>query len=51
MGWIPTAGAAIFLVTVVARGQLGNWHGLGERLGFVGFIAWIAYAASILLHP
>jgi Protein of unknown function (DUF998) len=51
MGWIPTAGAAIFLITIVTRDTLGTFHGLGERLGFAAFIAWLAYAATILLHP
>lgn len=51
MGWIPTAGAAIFLITVITRGWLGSLQGLGERLGFAGFIAWLAYAATIALHP
>jgi hypothetical protein len=50
-GWLPTAAAAVFLVTIAARGALGHLHGLGERIGFAGFLVWIGYAASIMLHP
>ncbi|MEU4232981.1 DUF998 domain-containing protein [Nonomuraea sp. NPDC026600] len=55
MSWTPTAGLAIFLVTIVARGPLHRLtgrvsvHGIGERLGFAACLAWLGYAAISLV--
>jgi hypothetical protein len=53
--WAPTAGLAVFLFTVVARGPLHRLtgrvsvHGIGERVGFVAFIAWLGHAVVSLI--
>ncbi|MGI8332216.1 DUF998 domain-containing protein [Actinomadura scrupuli] len=55
IGWLPAFGAAVFAVTVVARGPIERFsgrvslHGIGERFGLGGFIIWIAYATLTLL--
>jgi hypothetical protein len=52
MSWLPTAGFVLLLITIVARRQLAiisgfvSLHGLGERVGFAAFVAWLTYWAA-----
>jgi hypothetical protein len=54
-GWVPTLGAAVFVVSVVARSSFEDLtgrpslHGLGERVGFAAFLSWLMYASTALL--